>query len=264
MDYRDIPPAEVDALRSAPELLILDIRDPGSYAQGHLESAELISDALLQRLIKSRQRQRPVLIYCYHGNSSRDICRFIAGFGFERVYNLAGGWQAWVQHLQAGATRPAPSATSPALADWLTRHGFPADRIHARIDNGMSPLMLAALEGERARVEELLALGAEPNHVNDDDHHALWFACVRGDPELVDLLIRHGADVDNQNVNGATCAIYAASTGKLEVLRRLVAAGADLGKETSGGYNALESASTLPVLKFLRSLAPERQAFSPA
>ena len=43
-----------------------------------------------------------------------------------------------------------------------------------------------------------------------------------------------------------------------------MAAGADLGKETSGGYTALESASTLPVLKFLRSLTPERKTLQAA
>ncbi|MBU1666339.1 MAG: ankyrin repeat domain-containing protein [Gammaproteobacteria bacterium] len=73
----------------------------------------------------------------------------------------------------------------------------------------MSPLMLAALKGKRPLVEERLGLSADPNHVNDDDHHALWFACVHGDPDLVSLLIAHGA----------TCAIYTASTGKLDVRR---------------------------------------------
>ena len=260
MTYRDIQPAEVQALCAEADLLIFDIRDPSSYARGHLDGAQPVSDAVLQQLIKSRQRRRPVLVYCYHGNSSRSMCEFIANFGFERVHNLAGGWQAWEQFLA-----PVPAVTPGAvLADWLGRHGFPADGIHARVDNGMSPLMLAALKGERGLVEELLGLGADPNHVNDDDHHALWFACVHGDPDLVALLLAHGANVDNQNVNGATCAIYTASTGKLAVLKRLVEAGADLGKETSGGYNALESASTLPVLKYLRGLAPERRELSAA
>ena len=87
---------------------------------------------------------------------------------------------------------------------------------------------------------------------------------VQGDPDLVSLLIEKGGDVDNQNVNGATCAIYAASTGKLEILKRLVAAGADLSLETSGGYNALESAATLPVLRYLRGLSPDRSRLSAA
>ncbi len=256
MKYCDIPPTDVAALRAEADLLIFDTRDSASYARGHMDTAQPVTDAAIQQLIRGRQRQRPVLVYCYRGNSSRNLCELLAGFGFERVHNLAGGWQAW-ERFQAA--RP-----SPALGAWLNQQGFPADGIHARIDNGMAPLMLASLKGDPALVTELLALGADPNHVNDDDHHALWFACVHGDPELVSQLIAHGANIDNQNVNGATCAIYTASTSKLDVLRRLVEAGADLGKETSGGYTALESASTLPVLKYLRGLTPDRRALSSA
>lgn len=258
MNYRDIHAAEVQALRSEAELLIVDSRDPDSYARGRLEAAEPVSDALLKQLIKSRQRERPVLVYCYHGNSSRDLCAFIAGFGFNRVYNLVGGWEAWEKHLQTAASAqaaPSPATPSAALVAWLNAQGLPAEHCHARTDTGMTPLMLAALKGERALLEELLALGADPNHVNDDDHHALWFACVHGDPATVALLIERGADIDNVNVNGVTCAVYAASTGKLDVLKCLVEAGADLSKETSGGYTALDSAATLPVLKYLRGLA---------
>ena len=251
MSYRDIHASEVQALCTEPDLLIIDTRDPASYALGHLDGAQPASDELLKRLFTSRQRLRPVLVYCYHGNSSRDLCTFIAGFGFSRVHNLVGGWQAWEGHLQATA---APvSGPSTALADWLARQGLYG--VDDRSETGMTPIMLAALQGERPLLEELLALGADPNHVNEDDHHALWFACVHGDPATVAYLIERGAHVDNVNVNGVTCAVYAASTGKLEVLKCLVEAGADLSKETSGGYTALDSASTLPVLKYLRGLA---------
>ena len=261
MSYQDLPPDQVAALRGESDLIIFDTRDSASYARGHLDAAQPISDAALGQLIRSRQRQRPVLVYCYRGNSSKEVCQLIASLGFSRVYNLVGGWQGWEQFLQAS---PPVATPTPALAAWLSGQGFSAGNIHDRIDAGMSPLMMAALKGERALVEELLTLGADPNHVNDDQHHALWFACVNGDADLVSLLIAHGGDVDNQNVNGATCAIYTASTGKLEILKRLVEAGADLHKETSGGYNALESASTLPVLKFLRGITPERKLPTPA
>lgn len=264
MTYIDIQPGDIQALRAEGDLLVFDTRDSGSYARGHLDDAQPISDTAIKQLIKSRRYDRPVLVYCYRGNSSRDFCGFIAGFGFTRVYNMAGGWQAWEKFNLAAPAAPRTAPPSPALVDWLERWGYPADNIHARAENGMSPLMLAALKGQHALVEELLALGADPNHINDDDHHALWFACVNGDPELVSLLIARGANIDNQNVNGATCAIYTASTGKLDVLKRLVEAGADLDKETSGGYTALESASTLPVLKFLRAWVAERPLMSAA
>ncbi len=265
MSYKDIAPADLTTLTSDPSLVIFDTRDPGSYARGHLEGAAPVSDAALMQLIRARQRERPILVYCYRGNSSRDMCQLITGMGFSQVYNLTGGWEAWMAYQQSLAavantitdTNSNPAATSEPLTAWMATQGFPEGGIHARITNGMSPLMMAALKGELALVEELIALGADPNHVNDDDHHALWFACVHGDTNLVKLLIDHGANVDNQNVNGATCAIYTASTGKLEVLKILVEAGADLSKETTGGYTALESASTWPVLKYLRNYSAE-------
>ncbi len=263
MNYQDLPPAQLAALREAePDLLLLDTRDAATRARGQLEGAEAPSDALITQLLRTRQRQRPIVVYCYRGNSSKDFCQLLAGLGFTRLYNLVGGWQGWEAHLAGQA--PSPTAPSPALAQWMIDQGFPPAAIHARQDSGMNPLMLAALQGRRPLVEELLALGADPNHVNDDLHHALWFACVHGDPDLVSLLIRAGGKVNNQNVNGATCAIYAASTGKLEVLQRLVAAGANLDLETSGGYNALESASTLPVLRYLRGITTERPVRSVA
>lgn len=261
MNYQDIQPEQIAALLAAGELTLFDTRDAASFASGHLEGAEPVTDEALRRLIQSRQRQRPILVYCHRGNSSRDVCQLIAGMGFTRVYNLAGGWQAWEAFL---AATPPPARPSPGLADWLARQGFVPESLHDRDEDGMTPLMRAALQGERPWVEELLALGADPNHVNHDLHHALWFACVHGDPDLASLLIEQGGDVDNQNVNGATCAIYAASTGKLEILKRLVAAGADLSLETSGGYNALESAATLPVLRYLRGLSPDRSRLSAA
>ena len=260
MSYHDILPAEVSGLFAEADLLTFDIRDAASYARAHIEHAQMPSDAVLKQLFISRQHQRPVLVYCYHGHSSRDICQFIAGFGFKQVYNLVGGWQAWESFIDTQAAPPQANAASPALTAWMHAQGFPSAALHGSIENGMSPLMIAALKGEQKHLEELLSLGADPNQLNDDRHHALWFACVHGTVQGVSSLVAHGANLDNQNINGATCAIYAASTGKLDVLCCLTEAGADLHIETNVGYNALESAASLPVLKHLRTRMSERIA----
>lgn len=258
MHYQDISPADAATLLASEEVIVFDARDDASRAPGEITGARTLTDVELRQLIRNRRREQPILVYCQRGNSSRDLCEFIAGLGFTRVHNLAGGWQAWTEHQT-----PTPSPETP-LDVWMQAEGFTPGHLNSRIDNGMSPLMWAALKGDPARIRELLALGADPNHVNDDHHNALWFACVHGDPDLVSLLIEAGANLDNANVNGATCLVYAASTGKLEIVERLVRAGADPGKETSGGYNALESASTLPVLKYLRGVMADRRTLSPA
>lgn len=242
MSYDDIDIAELDALLQRKDLYVIDIRDAAARSRGSLPGARAPSDELIGELMQKRRSQPPVLVYCYHGNSSRDFCGFLIQLGLKQVYNLNGGWAAWEHRQQSG------------LKDWMQAQGFDGNDIDTCIERGMSALMQAALQGERKHVEELLASGADVNRLNDDHHHALWFACVHGDPRLVETLIKHGARIDQRNVNGVTCAIYAASAGRLEALKVLVEAGADLSVKTPEGFDALDSAATLPVLRYLKPL----------
>jgi ankyrin repeat protein len=145
---------------------------------------------------------------------------------------------------------PIPSV----LTGWARRHGFDCDNINSRIDNGMSALMLAAMQGELEIVRVLVTGGADVNLINDDENNALWFACVSDELFIVQELLHTHCNINNQNVNGATCLIYCASTGKYDILRELVDAGADISKQTLDGFTALDSATTLPILKFLKPM----------
>ncbi len=248
MSYLDIQPEHLASIAKIPGLTIIDQRDELTRSRGQLPGALAPSEALLSSLVRQRRANPPVLVYCYHGNQSRELCAFLAQFGLEEVYNLAGGWAALEQWQAQQSDDENPHV------GWLREQGFDPQDLNSRIDLGMSALMLAALKGDLPLVDYLLEAGADPNHINDDGHHALWFACVNGDLTLVGKLIEAGAKVNNRNVNGVTCSVYAASTGKLDVLKRLLAGGADLAIRTDDGYNALDSASTVEVLKFLRPL----------
>lgn len=256
MPYQDLPAHKVSELLAQPDAVVLDVRDAGSYARGHLDGARPAEEAVVSALVKQRRKDPPVLIYCYHGNSSRELATFLAGIGFSRVYNLEGGWAAW-EALLAGQDAAQTTALPAALHAWAAAHGFAAHSldstdINSRSGNGMTPLMTAAREGCADLALALLEAGAEPNLVNDDGNNALWFACYSAQPELLHGLIARGVDLDNRNVNGATCLIYAASAGKFEVVQILVEAGADLAPVTHDGFNALDSAASLAVLKYLR------------
>ena len=45
-----------------------------------------------------------------------------------------------------------------------------------------------------------------------------------------------------------------ASTGKYDLVKLLTHYGADIEKQTLDGYNALDSATTLPILKYLKPM----------
>jgi len=246
MTYRSILASEVADLCAQAETRVLDCRDPRSYEQGHLPGALLMSDAIIQRLARS-DRDQPVIVYCYHGISSRELATFLTNYGFTSVFNLEGGWQAWAD-LQNRLT----ADVSDLLLRWLLDRGFVQGDLNSRISNGMTPLMQAAMLAETDFVRLLLDAGANVNLLNDDLNNALWFACVSESIEIIRLLIEYGVNLNNSNINGATSLIYAASAGKFDVVRQLVEAGADLSLQTQDGFTALDSASTIEVLRFLK------------
>ncbi|MEG3619729.1 rhodanese-like domain-containing protein [Magnetovibrio sp. PR-2] len=95
MSYTDVDITAAQDLLKQEGLIVIDTRTAHAQSQGQLPGAQAASDELMMKLMKSRRTNPPVLVYCYEGNSSRDMCQFIAGLGLTQVYNLAGGWKAW-------------------------------------------------------------------------------------------------------------------------------------------------------------------------
>lgn len=75
--------------------LVLDMRDPGSYESGHIEGAEHVTESNLFHFLSTTPKDTPVLIYCYHGNSSQVYAKTFADFRFKTVYSLDGGYEGW-------------------------------------------------------------------------------------------------------------------------------------------------------------------------
>ncbi|MEJ2610124.1 MAG: rhodanese-like domain-containing protein [Candidatus Thiodiazotropha sp.] len=95
MSYHDIQVNEIEKLLKKDDLWVIDMRDTLTQSKGQLPNAMSPTDAVIGNLVQQRQSNPPVLVYCYHGNSSRDLCRFLAQLGLNQVYNLVGGWEAW-------------------------------------------------------------------------------------------------------------------------------------------------------------------------
>jgi rhodanese-related sulfurtransferase len=239
--------------------LVLDVRDPDSYARGHIEGAALATQANIRQFLSETPKDKPVLIYCYHGNSSQSVANAFAELGFEKSYSMDGGYEDWAKAAAAVPVSPPAIALSPALQAFLAENGFPAGDIHARIAHGMTPLMQAAHKGPATLVAELLKAGARVDDANNDGSQALWLACVGGDPEIVSLIVAAGADLEHKNVNGSTAMMYAASAGKDKALARLLEAGADLDYEIDG-ISALDMASTVECLNLMRAAKKQRKA----
>lgn len=241
--------AEAEALLKRPQLRVLDVRDANAFACEHIAGAVHFDGAKLDQAVRSKTKDEPMLVYCYHGHASQTYAQTLADFGYREVYDLIGGYEAWRSHLAASAQLSAP------LAAWLSARGFPSGDLAATIENRHTALMRACQLGELAFAGELMRSGAPLQATNSDGNNALWLACYSGHVELIDLLIASGIEIDRQNDNGATCLMYAASCGKTEVVMRLLAGGASLDLTSLDDFSALDMAANIECLQLLSNAA---------
>lgn len=127
------------------------------------------------------------------------------------------------------------------------------------LSNGITDLMLAASRGDLARVESLLATGAELDAQDAFGQTALNYAAGAGHAHIVGALVMAGADVSLRNRAGLTsleiaiarghtaaaqmlrqarlCA--AARDGDLTLLAQMLDEGADINAQLADGWTPL-------------------------
>lgn len=75
--------------------VIVDIRDPQSFANGHIPASQHLTNDNVVQFIESTPKDKPVIVVCYHGNSSQPAAQVLVEQGFEEVYSLDGGFEGW-------------------------------------------------------------------------------------------------------------------------------------------------------------------------
>ncbi len=74
---------------------VLDIRDPQSYSVAHIPGSKHLTNENAQEIIESTPSTTPIVVCCYHGISSQQAAAFFSEKGFQEVYSLDGGFEAW-------------------------------------------------------------------------------------------------------------------------------------------------------------------------
>ena len=74
---------------------IVDIRDETSFQQGRIQGAQHLDNTSLQQFIESADLDAPLVVCCYHGNSSQQAAAYLNSKGFEHTYSLDGGFTHW-------------------------------------------------------------------------------------------------------------------------------------------------------------------------
>lgn len=74
---------------------IIDIRDAMSFQAGHITDAVHVDNQSLAPFMAQADQQAPLIVCCYHGNSSQGAASFFSEQGFQEVYSLDGGYEDW-------------------------------------------------------------------------------------------------------------------------------------------------------------------------
>ena len=102
-EWQEINTQDLQAMHAQNQnLVIIDNRDPESYNLQHIPDAINIPLSQLPVQYSQLAKQEPVVCYCYRGESSKLAAQMLIEHGFNQVYSLIGGFNAW-SSAQQGA-----------------------------------------------------------------------------------------------------------------------------------------------------------------
>lgn len=89
--------SEFDRKIKSDSVLLLDVRTPQEYAEGHIDGAMNInvqSDDFQRIAEKKLSKDSTILVYCRSGRRSMNAAEILTGLGYN-VINLKGGIIEW-------------------------------------------------------------------------------------------------------------------------------------------------------------------------
>ena len=78
--------------------VVLDVRTPAEYAEGHIPGThfniDVLEDSYTELALKTLPKGKPVALYCRSGNRSKNAARILAEKGYQ-VFELGTGFRGW-------------------------------------------------------------------------------------------------------------------------------------------------------------------------
>jgi rhodanese-related sulfurtransferase len=94
----------LDPANDAPDLLVIDVREPDERGRGFVPGSIGLPRGLLERdlaktafggTVRDEDLARPMVLYCAGGARSALAAASLRAMGFTNVQSLAGGFGAW-------------------------------------------------------------------------------------------------------------------------------------------------------------------------
>jgi len=98
MAFTNLDPASFkNGFEADANAVVIDVRTPAELAEGSIDGHIMINvmDPAFPGKIAELDKTKSYYIYCRSGNRSGQVCNYMSGLGFDKLYNLQGGIMAW-------------------------------------------------------------------------------------------------------------------------------------------------------------------------
>lgn len=97
--YKALRPAELTGLINRENALVVDLSASNDFEKGHIASSRSVQLSQFdpESKLLANAKALPVVVTCRTGQASADAAKRLKKAGFEQVYWLEGGVQAWQQ-----------------------------------------------------------------------------------------------------------------------------------------------------------------------
>lgn len=95
-----VPQVDIEAVKKAidekKDFLLIDVRTPEEYAEGHIQRSTLMPlQTLPENMVSLTDKTKQIYVYCRSGSRSTQAVIYLQQLGFTNVYNMSGGILSW-------------------------------------------------------------------------------------------------------------------------------------------------------------------------
>ena len=84
---------------------LIDVREPFEFEIARIDRAKLIPLGEISERANELRREQAFIIHCHSGRRSAQAVRLLKQRGFNKVYNLEGGIDAWSDFIDPTVPR---------------------------------------------------------------------------------------------------------------------------------------------------------------
>jgi rhodanese-related sulfurtransferase len=97
--YKNVSSEEAKQLIDSNEVVVLDVRTPEEYEEGHIPNSILVPVQELEFRLNELGKEENYLVVCRSGNRSTQASEILINNKFTNIYNMTGGMNNWTYEI---------------------------------------------------------------------------------------------------------------------------------------------------------------------